>query len=103
MPLHKLAGHSHYSEYLNNGLRSPIFSNCASAYTSLHSSSVFSAFLLLILQNRNSKSNADTAPAAAKDSEVPNPVVYFGDSFSWYIKDPTIPPRFPVAIMKAIP
>ena len=61
--------HPRYRLYLNNGLLSPIFSNCASVYMARHSSSVFSAFLLLILENKNSSVNAQTIPAAAKESE----------------------------------
>ena len=107
----------YHNEYLNSGLRSPIFSSCPSVYTVRHSSSVFFAALLFIVEYAVSNVKAATTPAAANDKLPPNPVGYFGDSFCKKMKDPISvslifetsfhspgkPPQFPRAIMNAIP
>jgi hypothetical protein len=56
---------------------------------------VYLALRLLMLQNRNSSVNAQTMPVAAKASELPNPVGYFGFSLSMKMKDPAMPPQLP--------
>jgi hypothetical protein len=48
-----------------------------------------------MVQNRNSSVNAQTMPVAAKASELPNPVGYFGFSLSMKMNDPAMPPQLP--------
>lgn len=80
--LHSLQNFEHYSEYLNSGLLSPIFSNTAEPYTSFASSSVMFSYFLLWRQYKYSTVSAATMPETANAKEEPNPVGYFGFSLS---------------------